>query len=209
MRRTAVVLTILTMLGVLPHVAGAAPSGPIHTVFESADASWFVRENGKPVMYVGGAYRNTNPLGRTRTYGFADKIKCWEKRTKNFAITICFGSIRARKIASDQLQFDPLLEQTSVSFGKNRIAWQGRGDYYADAFPFADPSFGAIAYASVDRDARAKGKVMGLNLKSRGWMDWGYLSEGFVGGVITTRNGKVIHNDDGTVTYRMRFRRPL
>ena len=209
MRRTAVLLTILTMLGVLPHVAGAAEQGPIHNVYEAADASWFIRENGKPFMYVGGAYRNTNPAGRTRTFGFADRIKCWEKRTKRFGVTICFGSIRARRIASERFDFDPLLQQTSVSFGKNRIKWTGRGDYSPDAFPFADPSFGAVAYASVDREARAKATLMGLDLRSRGWMDWGYLSEGFFGGVITTKNGKVVYNDDGTITYRMKFRRPL
>jgi hypothetical protein len=209
MRRTAVLLTALTSIAVLPHAQAAPRPGPVHTVFETADASWFERENGKPVMYVGGGYRSTNPLGGTRTFGFADKIRCWEKRTKRFAVTICFGSVRAHKIPSDSLRFDPLLQSTSISFGKNRISWEGRGDYYPDAFPFADPSFGALAYASVDRDARAKGKVMGLNLRSRGWMDWGYLSEGFFGGVITTKNGKVTYKEDGTIEYRMRFRHSL
>jgi hypothetical protein len=50
---------------------------------------------------------------------------------------------------------------------------------------------------------------MGLDLVSRGWKDWGYLSEGFFGGVITSENGKVTYNEDGTITYRMRFRHPL
>jgi hypothetical protein len=209
MRRTAVLLTLLGMLGVLPHVSAAPREGPFHTVFETADASWFVREHGKPYMYVGGGYRSTNPSGGARTFGFADRIKCWEKRTKSFAVTICFGSIRAKKIPSEDLQFDPLLNETSVSFGKNRISWKGRGDYYPDAFPIADPEFGAIVYASVDRDARAKGKLLGLDLRTRGWKDWGYLSEGFFGGVITTEKGKVTYDEDGTVTFRMRFRRPL
>jgi hypothetical protein len=209
MRRTTVFLTVLTLIGAgAPQATGAPDTGPIHTAFEFADASWFVREEGKPFMYIGGGYRNTDPLGRTRTYGFAGKIKCWEKRTKHFGITICFGGVRPKKIDADLLQFDPLLDETSISFGKTQISWKGRGDYSPDVWPIADPDFGAAVYASLDRDARAKGKVLGLNLKTRGWKDWGYLSEGIFGGVIT-KNGKVVFNDDGTLTYRMKFRTPL
>ncbi|MGH2755123.1 MAG: hypothetical protein ACRDLB_11905 [Actinomycetota bacterium] len=209
MRRTAALLALAIGTGVLPHAAAAQQPGVIHTVFEIADASWFVREHGRPFMYVGGGYRSTDPLGRTRTMAFADKIKCWEKKTKNFGLTICFGAVRATKIPSEDLQFDPLLNETTVSFGRNRISWKGRGDYSPDAFPFADPNFGALAYASVDREARARGKLLGLNLQSRGWKDWGYLSEGFFGGVINRKSGRVTYEDDGTITYRIRFRRPL
>ena len=209
MRRTAVLLTVLSTLGVLPHVSAAPPEGPFQSVFEIADASWFLREGGKPFMIVAGAYRSTDPAGGARTYAFADRIKCWEKRTKRFGITFCFGSIRARKIAAESLDFDPLLNETSLSFGKNRISWEGRGDYTPDVFPIADTEFGAAAYASIDRAARAEGKVLGLDLRTRGWKDWGYLSEGFFGGVLTTKNGKVVYEDDGTITYKMRFRRAL
>ena len=210
MRRTAVFLTVLTLLGSAVQPTAATPaSGPVHTAFEFADASWFVRENGKPFMYIGGGYRNTDPLGGTRTYGFAGKIKCWEKKTKSFGITICFGAVRPKKIDADLLRFDPLLNDTSVSFGKNRISWKGRGDYAPDVWPVADPNFGAAAYASLDREARAKGRILGLNMRTRGWKDWGYLSEGLFGGVITTKNGKIVFNDDGTLSFRMKFRTPL
>ena len=209
MRRVAAILTSLIALGAFQNVAAAEPTdGPFHSLFESADASWFVREQGKPYMYVGGAYRTTDATGGVHAYGFASRIKCWEKRTKHFGITICFGSVRGRKIASEKFTFDPLLNDTSVSFDGNKIAWQGRGDYYPDAYPIADAGFGAMVYGSLDREARAKGKIMGMDFTTKGWKDWGYLSEGVFGGVITTERGTVRYSDDGTVTYRLRFRTP-
>jgi hypothetical protein len=209
MRRTAGALVALTMLSVVPSVAAAPSEGSFQNVFELATASWFERVDGQPVVYVAGAVRNTNPAGRTRTEGFADKLKCWEKRTKSFAVTICYGRIRSQKIAPDRLEFDPVLNETRVSFDGNQITWTGRGEHYLDYWPVADPAFGAMAEASLNREARAEGRVLGLDLSSRGWKDWGILSEGAFAGVITTKNGKVTYADDGTITFRLRFRRAL
>ena len=209
MRRTAVTLAVLAVLMVFPNPAAAPSEGPVYDIFEIADASWFVRENGKPALYVGGATRTTDPAGRTRTYGFADKLKCWEKRTRTFAVTICFGTVRPQKMPSDRFEFDPLLDQTTVSFEGNRMTFTGRGQHEPDFWPAADPNFGAIFEASLNREARVDGRVLGLEMKTRGWKDWGYLSEGAFGGVITAENRKVTYNSDGTITFRMKVRQPL
>ena len=155
-------------------------------------------------------YRNTDPSGGAKTYGFADKHQVLGEEDEEVRDNdLLRNGSHTKKIGAGRLDFDPLLNETSVSFGKNRIKWQGRGDYYPDALPIADPEFGAAVYASLDREARAKGKVLGLNLRSRSWKDWGYLSEGVFGGVLTTKHGKVTYNDDGTITYRLKFRHAL
>ena len=208
-QRTALGAGILVLSMVFTPLAATAEQpapGLYGSVYQAADGMWLNRENGDTYMYFAGAVRFANlATQKLKTIAFADKSKCAVAKTKNLKVIACSGSARATRIDDSQFAFDPAMSDTRVDFKSNHVKWEGQDVPEPSVYPFADPSFGALAFASVDRWAIASGRVLGTKFKANN-SDIGFLSQGLYAGVLLSAPAAEITMDEnGVVHYRFRF----
>lgn len=190
--------------------ARALPPGPpsvFGNVYQSADAAWIRKEDKGTFMYLAVGLNHTNLVNqRARTLLFFDRSKCAVAKTKDLKVTVCSGSARGKKVSPDKFVFDPLMSEATLRHRGNKVNWHAEDPPEPWAYPIADPSFGAIGFASVDRWATASGKVLGKRFKKTKWSDWGFLSQGGYGGVLLNApSARVWLDDADRLHYRFRF----
>lgn len=205
-----IVAVVLAASVLFPHSAAIAEGtspGVFGGAFRTADIAW-IRKMGKHTyMYFAGASHFTGTSQTTPiTRAWADKSKCAVAKTKHIKVIACSGRARAKRIDPDRFVMDPLMDEATLRFEGNRIRWKGQ-DYEAPGvYPFADPSFGAFAFASFDRWARASGRVLGTEFRGSRWSDFAFMSQGAYAFVmVNSPNGRYWIDEDGIVHYRYRF----
>lgn len=188
-------------------------TGPFGSVFQAADAVWTRKEAKGTFMYLAVGLHHTNLANqRTKTLAFIDRSKCVVAKTEDIKVTVCAGSARGRKVSSERFGFDPLMSEATLRFQGNKVKWRAEDLPEPWAFPAADPSWGAIAFASVDRWATASGTVLGRRFKETRWSDWGSLSQGAFAGVILNGgpNARIWYDEkDDRIHYRFRSEEQL
>ncbi|HWC15167.1 MAG TPA: hypothetical protein VG929_11345 [Actinomycetota bacterium] len=207
---SALLASLLALCGLFAGRAVAEPAGPgvFSSAYQSAMGVWLHKEGGDTFMYFAGAAHATNlAKQKTRTFAWADRSKCAVAKTKNSTAIACAGSSRAHKIASDRFRFDPLMDSARLDHKDARLRWRGEDPPHPSAMPFADPAFGAAAFASVDRMAAASGTVLGTKMRGGRWTDMGFLSQGaYVLLLVDAPAGRYwIDPDTNQVHYRFRF----
>lgn len=207
---SALLATLLALSTLFAARAVAEPAGPgvYSSAYQSAMGVWLRKEDGDTFMYFAGAAHATNLVKqKTRTLAFADRSKCAVAKTKNMTSIACAGRARARKIAPDRFEFDPLMESARLDHRDARLQWRAEDPPFPDAAPFAHPSFGAAAFASVDRMAPASGTVLGRKMTGGRWTDFGFLTQGAYALLLFDAPGGRYWIDPETnrVHYRFRF----
>jgi hypothetical protein len=203
---------MLTLTTLLPQGAVAEPMpGAFSSVYRSGDAVWLRKEHGDTFMYFAGATHSINLMNqKMATFAFADRSKCAVAETKHLKVIACSGSGHAKKIDPSHFEFDPLMETARLDYEDAHVRWMAKQDIQPDAWPYADPSFGAFASASVSRYSRATGRLLGTDIEGHSWMDMAFLGEGmYAFAWITTPVGRYrVDPATNTVHYRFRFEIP-
>lgn len=205
MRRLPAVATLLGMVLLVPGIPARAnvtetPSA-YGEVSRFALASDNLRIGGKLYMYVAGGYEGVSADGEQYSKGFATRGRCYEFKKKHFKITVCMASSRAKNVPEGAFGVDPALRDAHLSIkgadGATKLRWTGRGVPSPDAWPAADPEFGAFAYAHVYRAARPRGTILGRRLDFRGFDAWSFLDEGADALVINHARATLRRTSDG------------
>ncbi len=210
---SGLVAGLLALTTFFPQGAVAERRGPVvySSAYQSADAIWLRKEAGDTYMYFAGAVHTTSATTqKSRTLAWADRSKCAVAKTKHSTAIACSGFSRSTRIHPDNFEFDPLMESAHLDFGKAHISWKAQEEPDPSLWHFADPSFGALAWASVDRWSKASGEVLGTKMTGRHWTDMGFMSEGAYALVwLVTPTGRYwVDPDTGRVHYKFRFEIP-
>lgn len=206
---TAVVAMGMSMPASIAIADDVAP-GAFAGVFRTADIAAIRKIDGDTYMFFAGAshFRSSKHL-RQITAAWADKSKCAVAETKNLKVIACSGRARVQKIAKQRFVMDPLMDEASLRFDGNKIRWKGQDLAEPQVFPFADPAFGVFAYSSLDRWARASGRILGTEIKGGRWSDFAYMSQGTYAFLsVSTPFGSYHVGRDGLLHYRFRFEIP-
>ena len=218
MRRIFLTGVLLCLsLSLLP--PAVAEPGVAYGLDQMAWGDW-IELHGKKGTYTAAiANRYPTDSGIVTTAAIL-KGKCRVHRTKNFTVISCHGSGTGKKIPLQNFQLDPLMDSASLHVRANghdnRVSWDGKGPTPIGGAGVASGGNWAAAGMDVSRDAEAGGRVLGRRVRSKGWLDWGFLYETAYAGATAggwesadTIDGLDIDvAPDGTITVHRTYRIP-
>jgi hypothetical protein len=211
MSKIGVIATLALGALLMPLVAHAAPKDPkAHAALSQlAYATNIVHMKGADYMVLAGGQRVTRPDGTSRTTAYAQHSKCATLRRRHFKIIACATFVRPHKVASGAFEFDPLLESARLRLAergeRTNVRWVGRHIPSPDAWPGADPQYGAGVYADVYRDARARGRISGIAYKPGRLGSFAIFDEGAFADVYRARGVRITRLDNGALRVRARY----
>lgn len=195
----AIAITMLVL-------GSAAPSSaqvfPVVGGGQLALASWLVREKGDLMLYFALAQRSVDD-GGVVTFAAVGKGKCRKFKGDDFTMMMCSASGPGRDLPLDAFEFDPLLSSARLRFkiagSTQTVAWRGEGRIPSLGAGAGAGDLGVIAGASLDREARANGRVLGRKVSAK-QSDFSFLAQGAGAGAF------VFVAEDGTVHLERTFR---
>jgi hypothetical protein len=175
-----------------------------------AYATNIVHIRGDDYMVLAGAERVTRADGTTRTTAYAQRSRCATLERKHFKVIACATFVFPHKVPAGAFDFDPLLDSARLRLseraGQTNVRWAGRGLPSPDAWPGADPQYGAGVYADVYRDARARGRILVLAYNARRLGSFAIFDEGAFAEAYQVRGARITRMDDGALKVRARYK---
>ena len=204
MRRTAAVLSVLSLLGICTQALAQVGAGAAG--MQEATAIWMIIDEN-PRFYFAIGQHYVDPTGPV-TYGAVGSGPCEVSKEKNFTMIFCSGKGRGKEVPFENVSIDPLLESAHLELTtkgyENVVDWTGLG-----TASWGGAVSGSGSYVGADagfyRDARAQGNVLGVQLKTNPKWDWHFMVQG-AGAAAIGPIEKLTVKPNGTVLLEAAYR---
>jgi hypothetical protein len=214
MRRICLLACVALLTGMAPAGAHVLPKEPKAggSLTQFAYASNIVRIKGADYMILAGATRVTKPTGAVKTTAYAQRSKCATLERKRIKVIACATFVFPHKVPARTFEFDPLMESAGLRLPNGgrptELTWKGLGTPSPDAAPGADPQYGAFAYAELYRNARADGRLLGVQYHGRHFGAFAILNEGVGADAYQSRGLRIERLPGGALKVRAVYRLP-